>query len=110
MSDNNTDNATTGEDNTDKTTTGEASTAHVPLPPHSKGKAKDPSQIKTSSKHTIPIAKPLTGDPLLDGHDTVKASGYTVDLSDVCIYEFLIQGKPNPHDLEGIEEDKLLEI
>ena len=24
--------------------------------------------------------------------------------------EFLIQGTPNPHDLEGIEEDQLLEI
>ena len=26
------------------------------------------------------------------------------------MYEFLIQGTPNPHDLEGIEEDQLLEI
>ena len=40
----------------------------------------------------------------------MKASGHTVDLSDVCICEFLIQGTPNPHDLEGIEEDQLLEI
>ena len=110
MSDTNIDNARTGEDNTDKAIIGEASTVHVPLPPHSKGKAKDPSQIKTSSKHAIPIAEPSTGDPLLDGHDTVKTSGHTVDLSDVCIYEFLIQGTPNPHDLEGIEEDQLLEI
>ena len=60
--------------------------------------------------YIIPIAEPLTGDPLPDGHDTVKASGHTVDLSDVRTYEFLIQGTPNPHDLEGIEEDQLLEI
>ena len=40
----------------------------------------------------------------------MKASGQTVDLSDVHIYEFLIQGTPNPCDLEGIEEDQLLEI
>ena len=40
----------------------------------------------------------------------MKANGHTFDLGDVCIYEFLIQGAPNPHDLEGIEEDQLLEI
>ena len=42
----------------------------------------------------------------------MKASGHTLDLGDVHIdlYEFLIQGTPNPHDLEGIEEDQLLEI
>ena len=33
-----------------------------------------------------------------------------MDLSDVRIYEFLIQGTQNPYDLEGIEEDQLLEI
>ena len=110
MNDSNTDNAATSEDNTEKAIIGEASTVHVPLPPHSKGKAKDPSQIKTSSKHAIPVAKPSTGDPLLDSHDTVKTSGQTVGLSDVCIYEFLIQGAPNPHHLEGIEEDQVLEI
>ena len=40
----------------------------------------------------------------------MKASSHTVDLSDVHIYEFLIQGTPNPCDLEGIEKDQLLEI
>ena len=40
----------------------------------------------------------------------MKGSGHTVYLSDVRIYEFLIQGTPNPHDLEGIEKDQLLEI
>ena len=40
----------------------------------------------------------------------VKASCHTLDLGDVHIYEFLFQGAPNPHDLEGIEEDQLLEI
>ena len=110
VSDTNTDNAATGEDNTGKAIIGEASTVHVPLPPHSKRKAKDPSQIKIFSKHAIPIAEPSTGDLLPDGHDTMKTSGHMVDLSDVHIYEFLIQGAPNPCDLEGIEEDQLLEI
>ena len=40
----------------------------------------------------------------------MKASGHTVDLIDVHIYGFLTQGAPNPPDLEGIEEDQLLEI
>ena len=41
---------------------------------------------------------------------TVKVIGHTFDPTDVCTYEFLIQGTPNPLDLEGIEEDQLLEI
>ena len=106
----NTDNATTGNGNMDNAVTGEVSTLYVPLLPHSSGKAKQPSQIKTSSKHTTAIAEPSTGDPLLDGQAMVKASGHTLDLGDVHIYDFLIQGAPNPHDLEGIEEDQLLEI
>ena len=28
----------------------------------------------------------------------------------MCEYEFFIQGAPNPKDLEGVEEDHLLEI
>ena len=94
----------------DNTATGETSTVHVPLPPHYGGKAKDPSQIKTSTKCMPTTAKPSTGDPLLDDKATVKASGHTVDLTDVHMYEFLIQGTPNPLDLEGIEENQLLEI
>ena len=109
-SDNNTDNATTGNGNMDNAIRGEVSTVYVPLPPCYGGKAKHPSQIKTSSRHTTAIAEPSTGDPLPDSQDTVKASGHTVDLSDVHIYEFSIQGAPNPCDLEGIEEDQLLEI
>ena len=109
-SDNNTDNATTGDGKMDNAVTGEVSTVYVPLLPHYGGKAKHPSQIKTSSRHATAIAEPTTDDPLLDSQDTVKASGHTVDLSDVHIYEFLIQGTPNPCDLEGIEEDQLLEI
>ena len=106
----NTDNATTGKDNTDNAARGKDSTVHVHLPPHSSGKAKHPSQIKSSSKHTTAIAEPSIGDPFLEGQATVKLSGHTLDLGDIGIYEFLIQGAPNRPDLEGIEEDQLLEI
>ena len=94
----NTDNATTGEDNTDNAAIGEDSTLHVHLPPHSSGKVKHPSQIKTSSKHTTAIAEPSIGDPIPDSQATVKVSGHTLDLGDIGIYEFLIQGTPNPPD------------
>ena len=104
------DNAATGDGNMDNTTTGETSTVHVPLSPCYGGKTKDPSKIKTSTKHMLTIAEPSIGDPLPDENAIVKASGHTVDPTDVHIYEFLIQGTPNPHDLEGIEEDQLLEI
>ena len=48
--------------------------------------------------------------PPHDEITTVMASGHTFDPTGVRIYEFLIQGTPNPLDLEGIEEDQLLEI
>ena len=99
IGDDNTDDAITGNDDTDNVITGEANTIHVPMPPHSKGKAKDPSQIKTSSKHATLIAEPSIGDPLPDDKATVKASGHTLHLGDVHMYEFLIQCTPNPHDL-----------
>ena len=53
-----TDDATAGNDNMDNAVIGEASTVHVPLPPRYSGKAKDPSKIKTSSKHATAIAEP----------------------------------------------------
>ena len=59
-SDNNTDNAATGGGNMDNAITGKVSTVYVPLPPCYSGKAKHPSQIKTSSKHTTVIAEPST--------------------------------------------------
>ena len=62
MSDSNTDNATTGDKNMDNTATGETSTVQVPLSPCYGGKTKDPSKIKTSTKHMPIIAKPSIGD------------------------------------------------
>ena len=106
----NTDNATTCDGNMDNASTGKTSTVQVPLSPCYGRKTKDPSKIKTSTKHMPTIAEPLVGDPPPDEIATLKASGYTFDPTDVRIYEFLIQGAPNPLDLEGIEEDQLLEI
>ena len=40
----------------------------------------------------------------------MKVCGHKPDSGDTGIYEFLIEGTPNPPDLEGIEEDQLLQI
>ena len=55
-------------------------------------------------------SEPSIGDLPPDEIATVTASDHAFDPTDVHIYEFLIQGAPNPKDLEGIEEDQLLEI
>ena len=36
--------------------------------------------------------------------------GHTFDPTDMRVHEFFIQGAPNPKDLEGVEEDQLLDI
>ena len=104
------DDAAVSNNNTDNTATGETSTVQVPLPPCYGGKTKDPSKIKTSTKCTPTIAEPSIGDPLPNENTTAKASGHIIDPTDVHMCEFLIQGAPNPQDLEGIEEDQLLEV
>ena len=55
-------------------------------------------------------SEPSIGDPPPDEIATAMASGHTFDPTDMHIYEYRIQGAPNPLDLEGIEEDQLLEI
>ena len=94
----------------DDATTGEDSTVDVHLPPHSHGKAKYPSQIKISSKHITAITEPLLGNPLPGSQATAKVKGHKSDSGDIGTYEFLIEGAPNPPDLEGIEEDQSLQI
>ena len=113
MSDNNTDDATTGDGNTENTITGETTMVDLPSPLHYGRKTKDTSNIKTSKRH-IPImvepSEPSIGDPPPNEIATAMVSGHTFDPTDVHIYEFLIQGTPNPLDLEGVVEDHLLEI
>ena len=78
------------------------------MPPHSRGKAKYPSQIKISSKYRTAITEPLLGDPLPGSQANAKVNGHKPDSGDIDIHEFLIEGAANPPDLEGIEEDQLL--
>ena len=49
-------------------------------------------------------------DLIADKNHTKTVKGHTFDPTDVQVYEFFIQGAPNPKDLEGVEEDQLLDI
>ena len=113
MSDNNTDDATTGDGNTENTTTGETSMVEIPSPLHYGRKTKDPSKVKTSKRCTpimVEPSEPSIGDPPPNEITTEMMNGHAFDPTDVHIYEFFTQGTPNPKDLEGIEENQLLEI
>ena len=55
-------------------------------------------------------AEPSIDDQPPNEIATVMASGHAFDPMDVHVYEFFIQGAPNPKELEGIEEDQLLVI
>ena len=113
MSNNNIDDAALGDSNIENTVTGETSTEYVPSPLLYGRKTTDPSKLKTSKKH-IPIqvkpSEPSIGDPPPAEIATETAKGQAFDPTDVKVYEFFIQGTPNPKDLEGVEEDQLLDI
>ena len=100
MSNNNTDDAVAGDGNTENTTTGKTSMVDVPSPLLYSRKTTDPSKLKTSKRH-IPImvkpSEPSIGDPPSDETATVTASSHAFDLTDVHVYEFFIQGTPNPN-------------
>ena len=50
------------------------------------------------------------GSPPADKEATCKTKGHTFDPTDVRVYKFFVQGTPNSKDLEGVEEDQLLQI
>ena len=113
MSDNNTDDVTLGDDNTENVMAGETSTNDIPSALLYGRKTTDPSKVKTSKKHRPIRVKPLEpsiADPPADEITTEMVKGHAFDPTDVRVSEFFIQGAPNPKDLEGVEEDQLLDI
>ena len=106
-------NIISGDGDTENTATGETSMIDIPSPIHYGRKTTDPSRVKTSKRCTpimVEPSEPSICDPPPDEIATATVSGHAFDPTDVCMYEYLIQGAPNPLDLEGIEEDQLLEI
>ena len=113
MSDNNTDDATLGNDNAENVAMGETSTNDVPSLLLYGRKTTDPSKVKTSKKCRPIQVKPLKSsidDPPADEIATETAKGHAFDPTDMRVYEFFIQVAQNPKDLEGVEEDQLLDI
>ena len=108
MSNNNIDDAALGDDNAENIATGETSTDDVPLPLLYGRKTTNPSKIKMSKKRRPIQVKPLESS--IDDPPTETVKGNAFDPTDVRVYEFFIQGTPNPKDLEGVEEDQLLDI
>ena len=86
-------------------------------PPHKK--ATKASQIKTSQNKGDKANKgnsdTLLGDPMVNtktGTYKAKEKGQkaTIGINDIGIFEFVFQGLPNPSDLLGMDEDRLLEL
>ena len=50
------------------------------------------------------------GNPHVDKDATGTPNTYVFDPNDVQIHKFFFEGEPIPKDLEGVEEDKILEI
>ena len=112
VSNNNTDDSASGSYNAENAMKGETSTDDIPSPLLYGRKTADPSKIKTSKKHRPIQVTPLESsidDPPTDEIATETAKGHAFDPTDVWVYEFFIQGTPNPKDLEGVEEDQLLD-
>ena len=82
----------------------------VPLPSNPLRKAKYLSQVKTSSKYRTVNTKPLLGDPFQSSQATMEMHGHKPDSGDIGTHEFLIKGAPNPPDLEGIDDEQLIQI
>ena len=84
-------------------------------PPHKK--ATKASQIKTSQnkgdKSYKDKSDTLLGDPMVNTKNSTNKAKATepkdpIGIDDIGIFEFIFEGLPNPLDLEGIDEDRLL--
>ena len=86
-------------------------------PPHKK--VTKASQIKTSQnkgeKPDKGKSDTLLGDPLVStkkSKNKTKEKGQkdTIGINDIGIFEFIFEGLPNPPDLEGVDEDRIIEL
>ena len=99
-------------DNIENNEVGENSTEEVTSPLIYGRKTDDPTKVKSSKRcrpvKVTPLESPM-GNPHVDKAATGTPNTYVFDPNDVQIHEFF-EGEPNGKDLEGIEEDKILEI
>ena len=107
------------EDNIENDEVGENSTEEVPSPLIYGKKTDDPTKVKSSKRHkpvkVTPLESPM-GNPQKDKDKdrnkdaTGTPNTYVFDPNDVRIHTFFLEGEPEGKELEGIEEEKLLEI
>ena len=101
------------DDNIENNEVGENSTEEVPSPLIYGSKTNNPTNVKSSKRYrpakVIPLES-LMGNLHVDKDATGKPNTYAFDPNDVQIHELFFEGEPNPKDLEGVEEDKILEI
>ena len=105
-------------DNIENDEVGENSTEEVPSPLIYGRKTNDPTKVKSSKRcrpvKVTPLESP-TGNPQKDkdkakDKDTTDTPNtYIFDPNDVQIHAFFLEGEPEGKELEGIEEEKLLE-
>ena len=113
MSDNDSSQIIPGNDNAEDSDLGENSTEDIPSPLFYGRKTNNPTKVKTSKRcRSIKVTslESSMGNPHVDKDATVKPNTYVFDPTDVRIHEFFFEGEPNPKGLEGVEEDKILEI
>ena len=89
------------------------STEDAPSPLFYGRKTNDPDKVKTSKRcrpvKVTPLESPK-GNPHVDKDAAGKSNTFIFDPTEIQTYEFFFEGESNPKDLEGIEEDKILEI
>ena len=103
-------------DNIENDEIGENSTEEVHSPLIYGRKTDDPTKVKSSKRHRPVRLTPLespTGNPQKDRDKDKDATGtpntYIFNPNDVQIHTFFLGGEPEGKELEGIEEEKLLE-
>ena len=113
MSDKDSPYAISSDENVENSEPGEKGTEDVPSPLIYGRKMNKSTKVKTSKRHrpirVTPLQSPM-GNPHVDKHTTGKAKSHAFDPTNVQVYEFFIEGAPNPKDLEGVDEDQLLAI
>ena len=109
------------DDNIENDEVGENSMAEVPSPLIYDRKTDDPTKVKSSKRHrpvkVTPLESPMGNPHKEKDKDTEKhkdatdtPNTYVFDPHDIRIHEFFFEGEPDSKDLEGVEEDKILEI
>ena len=104
-------------DNIENDEVGENSTEEVPSSLIYGRKTDDPTKVKSSKRcrpvKVTPLESPM-GNPYGDKDKDKDATGtpntYVFDPNDIRIHKFFFEGEPDGKDLEGVEEDKILEI